>query len=209
MAASSEDCARYSCVSLQIATRLGFGVPARCVHILTIGDGVFEVIETSSGTHLGGEDFDRCVVDYLVDVYRADWEPAVAASGTCMAGVPGVLWRYPAVLWGPSTLTQHGHKGNPELRKCMWKWGESAPCGQARLWRPKRPHLDRSLIWKETYTQAKISIASAPRGRCDEPKSEVFVRRVHPCRSRTLWIAPSIFANVAIRSFASRNPTSE
>ena len=35
-------------------------------------------------------------------LYRADWEPA-APRGKCMAGVPGVFWRYPAVLWGPST----------------------------------------------------------------------------------------------------------
>ena len=34
-------------------------------------------------------------------IYRADWEPE-AASGKCMAGVPGVFWRSPAVLWGPS-----------------------------------------------------------------------------------------------------------
>ena len=34
--------------------------------------------------------------------YRADWEPA-ATSGKCMAGVPGVFWRSPAVLQGPST----------------------------------------------------------------------------------------------------------
>ena len=35
-------------------------------------------------------------------MYRADWEPE-APSGKCMAGVPGVSWRCPAVLWGPST----------------------------------------------------------------------------------------------------------
>ena len=39
---------------------------------------------------------------YAKRTYRADWEPA-AASEKCMAGVPGVFWRSPAVLWGPST----------------------------------------------------------------------------------------------------------
>ena len=33
---------------------------------------------------------------------RADWELG-ATSRKCMAGVPGVIWRSPAVLWGPST----------------------------------------------------------------------------------------------------------
>ena len=31
----------------------------------------------------------------------ADWEPA-ATTGKCMTGVPGVFWRSPVVLWGPS-----------------------------------------------------------------------------------------------------------
>ena len=39
-----------------------------------------------------------------LSTYRADWEPA-ASSGKCMAGVPGVFWRCPAALQGPSTHT--------------------------------------------------------------------------------------------------------
>jgi heat shock protein 5 len=40
------------------------------VSILTIDNGVFEVISTSGDTHLGGEDFDRRVVDYLLKVFK-------------------------------------------------------------------------------------------------------------------------------------------
>merc|ERR1711871_1180863 len=40
------------------------------VSILTIDNGVFEVIPTSGDTHLGGEDFDRRVVDYLLKVFK-------------------------------------------------------------------------------------------------------------------------------------------
>jgi len=40
------------------------------VSILTIDNGVFEVISTSGDTHLGGEDFDRRVVDYLLKVFQ-------------------------------------------------------------------------------------------------------------------------------------------
>jgi molecular chaperone DnaK len=39
------------------------------VSILEVGDGVFEVKSTSGDTHLGGDDFDHCVVDWLADEF--------------------------------------------------------------------------------------------------------------------------------------------
>ena len=36
------------------------------VSLLTIDDGVFEVLATSGDTHLGGEDFDQKITEYLV-----------------------------------------------------------------------------------------------------------------------------------------------
>jgi molecular chaperone DnaK len=42
------------------------------ISILEIGDGVFEVKATNGDTHLGGEDFDLRVVDYLADEFRKD-----------------------------------------------------------------------------------------------------------------------------------------
>ena len=42
------------------------------VSILEIGDGVFEVKATNGDTHLGGEDFDLLLVDYLADEFRKD-----------------------------------------------------------------------------------------------------------------------------------------
>lgn len=41
------------------------------VSILTIEDRVFEVISTTGDTHLGGEDFDQRVMDYLIKVFKA------------------------------------------------------------------------------------------------------------------------------------------
>ncbi|PNH02778.1 Stromal heat shock-related protein, chloroplastic [Tetrabaena socialis] len=35
-----------------------------------VGDGVFEVLSTSGDTHLGGDDFDKRIVDYLADEFR-------------------------------------------------------------------------------------------------------------------------------------------
>ena len=42
------------------------------VSILEIGDGVFEVKATHGDTHLGGEDFDLRLIDYLADEFKRD-----------------------------------------------------------------------------------------------------------------------------------------
>jgi molecular chaperone DnaK len=42
------------------------------VSILDVGDGVVEVRATSGDTHLGGDDFDRRLVDYLADEFKKD-----------------------------------------------------------------------------------------------------------------------------------------
>ena len=40
------------------------------VSILDIGDGVFEVLSTNGNTHLGGDDFDQRIIDYLVAEFK-------------------------------------------------------------------------------------------------------------------------------------------
>ena len=40
------------------------------VSILDIGDGVFEVLATNGNTHLGGDDFDERIINYLVDEFK-------------------------------------------------------------------------------------------------------------------------------------------
>jgi len=40
------------------------------VSLLTIDNGVFEVVSTSGDTHLGGEDFDQRVMEYFIKVYK-------------------------------------------------------------------------------------------------------------------------------------------
>jgi molecular chaperone DnaK len=42
------------------------------ISILEIGDGVFEVKATNGDTHLGGEDFDQKVIEYLADEFKKD-----------------------------------------------------------------------------------------------------------------------------------------
>ncbi len=42
------------------------------VSVLEVGDGVFEVLSTSGDTHLGGDDFDRCIVDHLANIFKGN-----------------------------------------------------------------------------------------------------------------------------------------
>ncbi|MCI5553148.1 MAG: molecular chaperone DnaK [Tenericutes bacterium] len=42
------------------------------VSILELGDGVFEVLSTSGNNHLGGDDFDQRIMDYLVSEFKRE-----------------------------------------------------------------------------------------------------------------------------------------
>jgi molecular chaperone DnaK len=42
------------------------------VSILELGDGVFEVLSTDGDTHLGGDDFDQVIIDYLVEEFKKE-----------------------------------------------------------------------------------------------------------------------------------------
>ena len=53
------------------------------ISILELGDGVFEVKSTNGNTHLGGDDWDRCIVNWLIDQFKAD--TGIDLSGDPMA----------------------------------------------------------------------------------------------------------------------------
>ncbi|HRZ75754.1 MAG TPA: molecular chaperone DnaK, partial [Bacteroidales bacterium] len=42
------------------------------ISILELGDGVFEVKSTNGDTHLGGDDFDQKIIDWLADEFKSD-----------------------------------------------------------------------------------------------------------------------------------------
>ncbi|HTJ13783.1 MAG TPA: molecular chaperone DnaK [Dinghuibacter sp.] len=42
------------------------------ISVLDLGDGVFEVKSTNGDTHLGGDDFDKVIMDWLADQFKAD-----------------------------------------------------------------------------------------------------------------------------------------
>ena len=43
------------------------------VSILELGDGVFEVLATSGNNHLGGDDFDQRIMNYLIEEFKRNW----------------------------------------------------------------------------------------------------------------------------------------
>ena len=42
------------------------------ISILELGDGVFEVLSTNGDTHLGGDDFDQTIIDWLADEFKTE-----------------------------------------------------------------------------------------------------------------------------------------
>ena len=42
------------------------------ISVLELGDGVFEVKSTNGDTHLGGDDFDQIIIDWLADEFKKD-----------------------------------------------------------------------------------------------------------------------------------------
>ena len=51
--------------------------------MLELGDGVFEVCSTAGDNHLGGDDWDQRIIDWLADKFQADngidiepWHPS-------------------------------------------------------------------------------------------------------------------------------------
>ena len=42
------------------------------VSILELGDGVFEVLSTDGDTHLGGDDFDQTIINFLIDEFKKE-----------------------------------------------------------------------------------------------------------------------------------------
>ena len=42
------------------------------ISVLELGDGVFEVLSTNGDTHLGGDDFDQTIIDWLADEFKTE-----------------------------------------------------------------------------------------------------------------------------------------
>jgi molecular chaperone DnaK len=42
------------------------------ISVLEVSEGVFEVLATNGDTHLGGDDFDQCIIDYVADQFKKE-----------------------------------------------------------------------------------------------------------------------------------------
>lgn len=49
-----------------------YGGGTHDVTILEFGDGVFEVLATEGDTHLGGNDIDQCIINWMIDEFKKD-----------------------------------------------------------------------------------------------------------------------------------------
>ncbi len=72
------------------------------ISILEIGDGVFEVKATNGDTHLGGDDFDRVIIDWLAEEFKKE-------NGVDLRNDPQALQR----------LKEAGEKAKCELSSSM------------------------------------------------------------------------------------------
>ncbi len=65
--------------------------------MLEVADGVFRVISTNGDTHLGGDDFDEVLINYVADEFkkeqgidlRKDHDGPAAAAGSLRKGQEG------------------------------------------------------------------------------------------------------------------------
>jgi molecular chaperone DnaK len=73
------------------------------VSILELGDGVFEVKATSGNNHLGGDDFDKCVMDYLVAEFKKEHGIDLAKDKMAMQRVKDAAEKAKKDLSGMST----------------------------------------------------------------------------------------------------------
>ena len=54
------------------------------VSLLTIDDGVFEVLATNGDTHLGGEDFDQRIMDYMINLFKRKYKKDLSGDNRAL-----------------------------------------------------------------------------------------------------------------------------
>src|SRR6202046_1589433 len=113
------------------------------VSILDIGDGVVEVRATAGDTHLGGDDFDRRIVDYLADEFAKD-------NGIDLRSDPQALQR----------LFEAAEKAKVELSS-VTQTSISLPFITADAAGPK--HLNTTLM-RSTFDQITADLVERTRG---------------------------------------------
>jgi molecular chaperone DnaK len=114
------------------------------VSILTVGEGVVEVMATAGDTHLGGDDFDRRIVDHLADEFKK-------SNGVDLRNDPQALQR----------LFEAAEKAKVEL-SAVTQTAVNLPFVTADASGPK--HLNVNLM-RSTFDQLTADLVE----RCREP----------------------------------------
>ena len=83
------------------------------ISILEFGGGVFEVLSTNGDTHLGGDDFDQVIIDWLVQEFKND-------EGADLSADPMAMQR----------LKEAAYRDKPALHHARWRCAK-APCEDA------------------------------------------------------------------------------
>ena len=132
------------------------------VSILDIGDGVIEVLATSGDTHLGGDDFDQRIIDYLVSEFKKTEGINLAADKVAMqrlkeaaekakielSGVTSTNINLPYITadaTGPKHLDAPGRDPDPgQVQRAYRRPGgahhEACAPGHVRRWAEGRGH---------------------------------------------------------------------
>jgi len=69
------------------------------ISILELGDGVFEVKSTNGDTHLGGDDFDEAIVDWIVSEFKKDNSVDLKADKQALQRVRDAAEKAKVELW--------------------------------------------------------------------------------------------------------------
>ena len=75
------------------------------VSILDISSGVIEVLATAGNNHLGGDDFDQCIVDYLVRQFKAETKVDLSRDPAAMQRIREAAEKAKIELSGVTSTT--------------------------------------------------------------------------------------------------------
>jgi molecular chaperone DnaK len=112
------------------------------ISILHLGDDVFEVKATGGDTHLGGDDFDQCIIDWVIEEF-------LGQTGVDLSEDKGILGRLKEAAENAKIELSSGLETNIQLPFISTKDGEplhlDIALSRARFDRMILPLVDRTL----------------------------------------------------------------
>ena len=99
------------------------------VSILDIDSDVVEVVATSGNNHLGGDDFDQCVADYLISDFKKDTRIDLGRDATALQRVREAAEKAKISFPAPCRRRSVCPSSPPERKgRCIWKRRSRARC---------------------------------------------------------------------------------